>query len=320
VTGPTAPRRLRPGLFLTAALALAVAGAALGFTLAAGSRSSAAATAATSTTTVAEVTSSVPSATTTRANAGATTSSTTAGTGGETTITVTEHTVGSGADTVTYFVADIVLAEGDTLQAAFAGRDLGDGASRNTSTIAAANDAILAINGDNATDRSDGIIIRNGVLYRDVPARVGLAMYQDGTLVVYDETETPGEDLLAQGVWNTWSFGPAVLVDGVVPDGLDTMEVEVNPEHGIEGSQPRSGIGIIDAHHLVFVVVDGRSPGYSRGVTLSEFAAIFQDLGCTSAYNLDGGGSSTLYYQGEVVNDPLGRGEERGVGDILFIG
>lgn len=68
------------------------------------------------------------------------------------------------------------------------------------------------------------------------------------------------------------------------------------------------------------MVVDGRSPGYSRGVTLDEFAAIFQDLGCTTAYNLDGGGSSTMYYQGKVVNNPLGRGDERAVGDILFVG
>ena len=78
-------------------------------------------------------------------------------------------------------------------------------------------------------------------------------------------------------------------------------------------------MGVIDDNHLVFVVVDGRSPGYSEGVSLPELGQIFQDLGATTAYNIDGGGSSTLYFDGEVVNDPLGKGEERGTSDILYI-
>jgi exopolysaccharide biosynthesis protein len=45
-----------------------------------------------------------------------------------------------------------------------------------------------------------------------------------------------------------------------------------------------------------------------------------KDLGCTTAYNLDGGGSSAMYFNGELVNNPLGRGKERGVSDILYIG
>ena len=76
---------------------------------------------------------------------------------------------------------------------------------------------------------------------------------------------------------------------------------------------------MIDDNHLVFVVVDGRSPGYSAGVTMTELAEIMQDLGATTAYNLDGGGSSTMYFDGELVNDPLGNGQERGTSDILYI-
>lgn len=76
---------------------------------------------------------------------------------------------------------------------------------------------------------------------------------------------------------------------------------------------------MIDDDHFVFVVVDGRSPGYSKGVDMTEFAQIFQDLGATVAYNLDGGGSSTMYFNGELVNDPLGKGQERGTSDILYL-
>ena len=79
---------------------------------------------------------------------------------------------------------------------------------------------------------------------------------------------------------------------------------------------PARRVGIVDANHYVFVVVDGRSSGYSRGVTLTELAQILKDLGCTTAYNLDGGGSSAMYFNGELVNNPLGRGKERGLSDI----
>ena len=54
-------------------------------------------------------------------------------------------------------------------------------------------------------------------------------------------------------------------------------------------------------------------------MTLDEFTGMFQQLGCTEAYNLDGGGSSTMYFLGHVVNNPLGRNKERGTSDILFI-
>ncbi len=76
---------------------------------------------------------------------------------------------------------------------------------------------------------------------------------------------------------------------------------------------------MIDENHLVFVVVDGRSPGYSAGVTMTELAQIMVDLGATTAYNLDGGGSSTMVFDGGLVNNPLGNGEERGTSDILYI-
>ena len=158
------------------------------------------------------------------------------------------------------------------------------------------------------------------MLYRDDGARTGLAIYTDGHMEVYDETTTTGEELLAAGVWNTLSFGPALLDDGQIVDGIEEVEVDTNfGNHSIQGDQPRTGIGVIDENHFVFVVVDGRSSGYSKGVTMTEFAQIFQDLGATVAYNLDGGGSATMWFDGELVNDPLGKGEERGTSDILYL-
>lgn len=242
-------------------------------------------------------------------------------TSGSTSIAIKKVTTGSGNNKVTYFVADVTIADAAQLTSAFAKNSFGRNIIEYTSQIAKNNNAIFAINGDYYGFRSDGILIRNGVIYRDIPARIGLAFYTDGTMKIYDETKTNAQTLLDAGVWNTLSFGPALIDTSVVAANLGVVEVDTNfGNHSIQGSNPRTGVGIISSNHFVFVVVDGRSNGYSRGVTLTEFAQIFKNLGCTDAYNIDGGGSSTMYFMGRVVNNPLGQNKERGTSDILYIG
>ena len=236
-------------------------------------------------------------------------------------ISIQKVVSGSGQNQVTYFVADVVVSDATQLQNAFANNQFGQNIIEYTSAIAEENNAIFAINGDYYGFRDGGIIIRNGVIYRDVPVRTGLAFYRDGSMSVYDETSTSAQELVENGVWNTLSFGPALIVGSVAQTIGARVEIDTNfGNHTIQGNQPRTGIGIISPNHFVFIVVDGRSNGYSRGVSLTEFTQIFQSLGCTDAYNLDGGGSSEMYFMGRVVNNPLGRNKERGTSDILFIG
>ncbi|WP_374975008.1 phosphodiester glycosidase family protein [Microbacterium trichothecenolyticum] len=238
---------------------------------------------------------------------------------GATSITISTVTEGSGSDTVTSYVADVTLSDATALASAFAKDQFGENITELTSQIAADNGAIFAINGDYYGFRDTGIVIRNGVVFRDEPAREGLVFYTDGRVEVYDETTTSAEELLADGAWNTLSFGPAIVEDGAVVDGIENVEVDTNfGNHSIQGDQPRTAVGVIDENHLVFVVVDGRQSGYSEGVTLSELADIMLALGATTAYNLDGGGSSTMYFDGEVINSPS-NGGERGTSDILYI-
>lgn len=240
-------------------------------------------------------------------------------TDGDTSVRVSQVSTGSGSDTVTYYVADVTLGDATELRSAFAANQFGTNVTENTSEIAADHDAVFAINGDYYGFRDTGIVIRNGVIYRDEPARTGLAFYTDGTTQVYDETATTAAELLADGVWNTLSFGPALLADGAVISGIDEVEVDTNfGNHSIQGEQPRTAVGVIDENHLVFVVVDGRSDGYSRGVTMTELAEIMRGLGAETAYNLDGGGSSTMVFNGEVLNQPS-NGGERGTSDILYV-
>lgn len=236
-------------------------------------------------------------------------------------ISIKEYSSGSGEDALTYFVADVVVSDAAELSSAFADNQFGTNIIEYTSQIAEENNALFAVNGDYYGFRSDGIVIRNGVIYRDLPARTGLAFYLDGTMKIYDETQTNAQELLDAGVWNTLSFGPALIENSVAATDYVTVKIDNNlGNHPISGKQPRTGIGMIDANHFVFIVVDGRSKGYSTGVTLEEFAQLFADLGCTQAYNMDGGGSSTMYFMGRVVNNPLGRNKERGTSDILMIG
>ena len=235
-------------------------------------------------------------------------------------ITIKKMISGSGDDKITYFVADVQLKSSSDLKSAFAKNEFGNNIIEYTSKIASDNNAIFAINGDYYGFRNDGIVIRNGKLFRDIPAREGLALYKDGTMKTYDETTTSGEKLLSQGVTQTLSFGPALVQNSKAITDFGRTVVDTNfGNRSIQNANPRTGIGIISNNHYVFVVVDGRNTGYSMGMTLSQFSQVFEDLGCTDAYNLDGGGSSTMYFMDRVVNNPLGKGEERGVSDILYI-
>ncbi|WP_135850219.1 phosphodiester glycosidase family protein [Serinibacter arcticus] len=246
------------------------------------------------------------------------TTDTTSGAGPQ--VTVTSGTVGTGDDAATYYVADVVLSDITQLRAAFADDAFGENIIELPSVIADQVGASLAINGDYYGFRDTGIVIRNGVAYRDDGAREGLAINADGTLELYDETTTTADDLVADGVWQTLSFGPGLVDDGEVVTGIDDVEIDTNVgNHSIQGDQPRTAIGMVSANHLLLVVVDGRSDE-SAGVTMTELAELMQDLGATEAYNLDGGGSSTMISDGTLVNDPLGRGTERGTSDILYIG
>lgn len=82
--------------------------------------------------------------------------------------------------------------------------------------------------------------------------------------------------------------------------------------------QPRTMVGVTEKGSLLFVVVDGRRQGYSVGVTGYEGAEMMIGFGCTEAAYLDGGASSTLWYDGQMVNRPSGS-EERAVAHVLLI-
>jgi exopolysaccharide biosynthesis protein len=86
----------------------------------------------------------------------------------------------------------------------------------------------------------------------------------------------------------------------------------------IAGINPRTAVGYTDKQELIFLVVDGRQE-ISEGVTFEELAEIFIGLGVKEAINLDGGGSSTFWVSGKVMNSPSDKTGLRKVGSILLV-
>lgn len=229
---------------------------------------------------------------------------------------------GEGNDKITYYVADIKIQNPDRIRKAFAKDEIGTNIVEKMSQMCIRNRAILAINGDYYAFRKNGIIIGDRKVYREVPAREGLAIYQDGTMKAYDEITTTSQQLIQEGVKDTLSFGPVLVRDGKVD--ADYTVFAVDDDNLIRGNiatqNPRTGIGYYDKNHYCFVVVDGRKEGYSRGVTLNEFAKIFEELGCQLAYNLDGGNSANMYFRNQKVNRSSQPGDgEREISDIIYI-
>lgn len=218
------------------------------------------------------------------------------------------------------YVADISLSSSDYLKTAFAQNVYGTNVTAKTSVTAADNNAILAVNGDYYGANSTGSVIRNGVVYRDTvredSSNGDLAIYKDGSFKVIYEDQISAEQLVNDGVVNLLAFGPALVENGEIA-------VDTNSEVGqAMASNPRTAIGIIDENHYIIVVSDGRT-SESEGLSLYQLAEVMKSYGAKTAYNLDGGGSSTLYFNGQVINKPTTGGNkisERAVSDIVYIG
>lgn len=231
-------------------------------------------------------------------------------------INLSESTVNS----TQVYVADITLSSSDYLKTAFAQNAFGTNVTAKTSETAKNNNAILAVNGDYYGANSTGYVIRNGVVYRDTvredSSNGDLAIYKDGSFKIIYEDQISADQLVKDGVVNLLAFGPTLVENGEIAVGT-------NEEVGqAMASNPRTAIGIIDENHYIIVVSDGRT-SESKGLSLYQMAEVMKSYGVKTAYNLDGGGSSTLYFNGQVINKPTTGGNkisERAVSDIVYIG
>ena len=260
-------------------------------------------------------------------------------------INITTHR--DEADTTYYYVADIRLKNLRYFKTAFAKGTYGENVSERTSDINKANKGILAISGDNYGAQESGYVLRNGMVFRTSKSSSNLgsnprslaedlAIYRDGTFEIFDEKTTDLQTIADKGAWQVFSFGPGLVKNGNVAVDENT-EVDSIIKNGVTSQCQRMAIGIIAPLHYCFVVCDGRS-NESAGFSLIQMAQIMKGLHCYQAYNLDGGGSATMYLDngtgnadrlGHLINKPnqnyynhsTGTNvQQRGVSDIVYIG
>ncbi|MCL2671153.1 MAG: phosphodiester glycosidase family protein [Clostridiales bacterium] len=200
-----------------------------------------------------------------------------------------------------YYVANIVIADPGALRTAFANDAFGARNKDFAENIAQNVGAILAISGDFSSARQEGIVLRNGVLYRDSAAGDVCVFYADGVMETYTKDAFDIDAALARGAQQIWSCGPALLAGGqpIASFGKDDK---------LAG--PRSAIGYYGPGHYCFVTVED-------DMTLAELSQLFYSLGCTVAYNLNGA-TAALIFEGERINNPT-QGN-RQIGDIIYIG
>lgn len=205
-----------------------------------------------------------------------------------------------------YWVAEVVSSETTPLKGAMA-NDTYNGKKETISSMAKRLGAVLAVNASGfyaKTNKPMGTVVRNGELVSIDPAYTGeiLSLKSDGNLNF--TTINSEEEFNNLDIEQTFTFGPILVRDSQATQLNDTSR------------HPRTAIGQLDDNRYVIVVAEGRMEG-TDGMTLGELQQLFLNLGCKTAYNLDGGGSTTLYFQGKLINTPSD-GSERSVVDMIY--
>lgn len=157
------------------------------------------------------------------------------------------------------------------------------------SKLAKQNKAVFALTGDYFTFgyNADGLQIRRGHVFKEKKDEVGFGFFPDGSMRIIDPYEITAEELLAQGVNDSWVFGPTLIEDGLA------LDIHKHPLAYNDVTMRTVMASICPYHHI------GAAYG---SCTLAQVVENLLDYGCTIAYNLDGGRSSMMVFLGETVN------------------
>lgn len=213
-----------------------------------------------------------------------------------------------GGFNVIYYVADIYVQDVTSIRTSPAYENFLYGYERPPVEIAQDANALLAMTGDTYANLSRCILIRNGETYRAqlTPAMDLCVLYRDGRMETKKWGTYTAQDIVDSDPWQVWSFGPALL---------DENGKSMTIYHKLAYPNPRAAIGYFEPGHYCFVVVDGR--GESFGISLNNLSILMEELGCKAAYNLDGGASAQMYWNGEIINTPSNT--NRAISDIIYL-
>lgn len=212
---------------------------------------------------------------------------------------------------ITCYVADIYIQDIASFQTALSS-DAYHGKYQLVLDMAVEHNALVAISGDfYNSSLHNGPVCRNGVWYsQEENDEMDLCVLDyDGVLSTYLAGTYSIDDFIEQNPYQVWCFGPALITDsGGMPESYNSS---LWKEH------PRSAIGSDGPGHYIFLLADGRRPTYSSGFNFEGLSEFFLDLGCTVAYNFDGGRTAVMATRDGLVSIPIE--PQRPVSDILYI-
>ena len=228
---------------------------------------------------------------------------------------------GFGPDKVTAYVADIYLSDiRDLIGCVLFDEEGAISKGTPEDVMNTVEDALFIVNTDFMRSRSWGLYVRGGKVYRSKPtAGIDIcAIGKDGKMEILDGDTLDPEQLMEEGnVWHVLTFGPSLLnEDGTPRDHNSEFRINDNYSRhdedetvssvGFLAPNPRTAIGQAEDGHYILVSVDGRDKWYSRGMRFPELSHLMYEEGASVAYNLDGGGSVFMYYDGKPVNSNTG--------------
>lgn len=141
-----------------------------------------------------------------------------------------------------------------------------------------------------------GVVVKDGtIIYHDNQQSYSLVGFDTNNKLVTGQYTLA--EIYQNNIKNAVSFGPCLIING------NAAEISGN---GGSGYQPRTAIGQTIDGKVLLLEIDGRQPLYSIGATLKDVQNIMIKYGAINACNLDGGSSSGMYYQGNLINKPCG--------------
>lgn len=209
------------------------------------------------------------------------------------------------------YVVDIYVADISCLKTAFGKDTYGRGYTEWITKVAERCGSVVTMNGDYYGTRDTGVVIRNGMLYRDNKTTHDIIiLYWDGHMEVFASGEFDATKEMGRGAYQSWCFGPSLLNESGEP--IKSYDVADN----LLKRNPRSAIGYYEPGHYCFLVVDGRNKE-SKGARMTQLASLMAGVGCKIGYNLDGGQTSLLAVGTQLYNSPSDGG--RNSSDYIMI-
>jgi len=219
-------------------------------------------------------------------------------------------------DGVIWRIAWVEIASPTQLRTAYFGKSIKSDTQDKISRLAPKMNAVIAINGDNYGQEKakHSFIVRMGEVRQTKLNKTKDILIIDENGDFHTFINSAGADTFAKDtghtVVNAFMFGPALVREGEI--------VSLKREYGFnpEGTQPRAAIGQLDRLSYVLVIADNATGSDKKGATHQQLAKFMQELGCREAYNLDGGNSAIMMYNGTMLNNKMG--QERDVTDMIY--